>query len=1232
MNLTALTQGIFVLTLALMQGTLAVAAVDIASKPLFVTAGVEPNIIAGIDDSGSMDSEVLMPANDGAFWWNTSTDSFVGLDNTDSAALGVLNYNRAGGASGTWKKTTYLFPNGTGTGNRVYSDATNDHFAVPPFIQFAFARSSAYNGMYYDPDQTYVPWPSAGGYTFGNVPPAAAPSDPTRGSSTFDLTRVHRDTANNNRFELQTGMVLPAGTVTFNGTSWVTTASDTERTAGPSDIGVEYYPATYYVPVTTGLTYTVRDVASGNVFTGNCAAPEPAHYLIFERNPSELTGVDALAYDGGCLEKVEIIDDGRTFDSGRSYTDEMQNFANWWSYSRKRHLAARSGIGQAFETTTGVRMGALTLNSRSLRGMYSLSDAAERDSFFKYIYERGGNGGGTPNRQTLDFIGGQFDNNSSVITESCQQNFAMIFTDGFSNVNTGSGSGNADGSMGVPFQDTHSNTIADIAAKYYNKTLGASTLASGRVPVPTECALATPPLSADCNDDPHMVTYGITLGAQGSIFGQTHFDVEDAHSNPPAWQNPTQTRNPVQVDDLYHAAVNSRGEMLNAQNADQLRQVLSGALLDIVDRTSQSGTSSSTSAAILQEDTLLYSVAFRSDDWTGNLIAQEVSTVDGSLTAQAWNAESILETRSTSSRNLLTFDGAAGADLAYANLSQAQKDALDTDLSDVNDGRGTERVAWLRGDNVSGMRNRAASASSDLRLIGDIVNSTPLYVGTPNRGYSSLPTEFSPGTYGTFRSSIGTRKNMMAVGANDGFLHVFDADTGVELFAYMPSELLEPAIGHDYAQASLLTDPNYAHQFFVDGSASVNDVLINSAWKTVLVGSMGVGGRSIFAIDVTDPNSVDAADVLWEFSDPDLGYGVTDVQILPMQNGGFAAVFGNGYNSDNDKAVLFVVDIADGTLLAKLDTGAGSSADPNGLAAPVASSFPQLNFVTQYLYAGDLHGNLWRFELTDDNPSGWDRSQNVDKLFEATDANGDRQPITVQPRLSLNPKRSGELIINFGTGSFFRDQDNSLANPQVQTLYGIREALGNTTITRGDLLEQTILWQDTVVALGEPRIVRQLSNNNYDTSNNNSEEDGWYLDLVYDGNNVGERVISSVTFPSGNRRERVRFTSMTPSNDPCSAGRVGFIFDMDLFTGGATDFSVFDLNDDGFFNVDDLVDLKMVNAISGGKGEQLTIIRNQEGGGDFFYDGSGGRIGNGTGPEGLATGDPLGRQSWQQLR
>jgi type IV pilus assembly protein PilY1 len=370
-------------------------------------------------------------------------------------------------------------------------------------------------------------------------------------------------------------------------------------------------------------------------------------------------------------------------------------------------------------------------------------------------------------------------------------------------------------------------------------------------------------------------------------------------------------------------------------------------------------------------------------------------------------------------------------------------------------------------------------------------------------------------------------------------------------------------------------------------------------------------------------------DVLWEFTDPDLGYGVTNVQIVPMENNVFAAVFGNGYNGDSQSAVLFVVNIADGSLIAKIDTGVGSAAAPNGLGPVLVSDWPDNDFIAHYVYGGDLQGNLWRFNLSNGLPSNW--SSGTLSIFSAIDPSGDPQPITTQPRVALNPERPGELMILFGTGSYFRIEDRNSVNPQVQTLYGVRESGVGVTGSlgdRGDMLQQSITFEDTATALGSTRIVREVSANTYSSSS----QIGWYLDLVVSGTASGERTISRATFPSSSTRERVRFSTLRPDNDPCSGGREGFIFDLNLANGGRTEQSVFDINNDRLFNVDDLVDNKMINAIGGGFGEELTIIRNQQGSGDFFYDGGGNRIGNGGGPEGRAEGDPVGRQSWQQLR
>ena len=531
----------------------------------------------------------------------------------------------------------------------------------------------------------------------------------------------------------------------------------------------------------------------------------------------------------------------------------------------------------------------------------------------------------------------------------------------------------------------------------------------------------------------------------------------------------------MQVDDLYHAAVNSRGAMLNARSADELRQVLGNALLDIVDRTSTSGTSSSTSAAILQADTLLYSVEFRSDDWSGDVIAQSIETSDGSVSGLEWSAETRLANRNLDGRSLLTFDGSDGLTFSAENLSDAQETALNHDAMAIT--MALPRSEWP-GCMANPANLRSRQGVDQRRLMGDIVNSTPLYVGQVNRGYSLLPSEFSPGTYGDFRTSIQDRDELLLVGANDGMLHAFDASTGDEVFAYVPSEVLEPVPGESFSAVSQLAEPDYEHRYTVDGTPAANDVLINGDWRTVMVGTMGLGGRTVFAVDITDPDNIDATNVLWEFTDPDLGAGVTDPQIVPMGDGSFAAVFGNGYNSDNHKAVLFIVDIEDGSLIAKVDTGVGSSDEPNGLGPVVTSDWPQNSLVTQFIYAGDLQGNLWRFDVTGNNSNQWGNGELA--LFKAVDPDGDPQPITVQPRVALNPERAGELVITFGTGSFFRNQDNALSDPQVQTLYGVRDDGGNQSLgDRDDMLEQTIVSQSTETALGEPRIVREISDNQF---------------------------------------------------------------------------------------------------------------------------------------------------------
>ncbi len=259
------------------------AATDIADVPMAVKNKVPPNIIYVLDDSGSMDSEVLMPTNDGALWWHTGNKSFVGLDNADATAAGVINFNRAGEANATWKKYVSLFPNGfggSGSGIRVYQDSTNDHFAVPPTAAFAWVRSSDYNALYYNPTITYAPWqPSHDGtnpHTYSNADPARAKSHPLLGTAETNLTASISSNTENWTFRMWPGMVAPAGASyrVNGGGGWTLLAADDTVPAGVYwDVQISYYPATYYLRDAAGTflgpdgaTLARYEIKPGNSF------------------------------------------------------------------------------------------------------------------------------------------------------------------------------------------------------------------------------------------------------------------------------------------------------------------------------------------------------------------------------------------------------------------------------------------------------------------------------------------------------------------------------------------------------------------------------------------------------------------------------------------------------------------------------------------------------------------------------------------------------------------------------------------------------------------------------------------------------------------------------------------------------------------------------------------------------------------------------------------------------
>ncbi len=330
------------------------------------------------------------------------------------------------------------------------------------------------------------------------------------------------------------------------------------------------------------------------------------------------------------------------------------------------------------------------------------------------------------------------------------------------------------------------------------------------------------------------------------------------------------------------------------------------------------------------------------------------------------------------------------------------------------------------------------------------------------------------------------------------------------------------------------------------------------SWKTVLVGGLNSGGKSIYALDITSPTTFDATKILWEFSDSaDLGYTYSQPQIGRLNNGDWVAVFGNGYNSTNDRAYLYVVRLYDGAQLAKIPAG---TATANGLSTPILRDNGS-DKIIDYVYAGDLQGNLWKFDLSAANPASWGVSNGGNPLFLAQ--NGlDRQPITAQPKVSAHPL--GGVLVLFGTGQYLNDAD--VDSTKVQSYYGIWDTdATTTTILRASLQAQAIVDQQTV---GTTR-VRVTSNNSVDYGTLSSPtKRGWYLDLVFPAAGTGgERVIATSSF----LEDRVIFTTVTPSRDPCDPGGDSYLMELLTLTGSRPTESVLDINGDAQFSAGDFV-------------------------------------------------------------
>ena len=903
--------------------------------------------------------------------------------------------------------------------------------------------------------------------------------------------------------------------------------------------------------------------------------------------------------------------------SSRDYNEERQNFANWFTFHRRRQYIAIGSIARVIQKLKGVRVGILGTNGHIIVPLKPVkiwnNDVFldETSVLLKELYTYDSEGD-TPLREGLNDVGKYYKNNTKILEHhrgirlegdeppyyseddggACQQSFTIIVTDGYySYDHKDLGVGNADGDNrsdydGDFYADNMGETLADVAMYYYENDLSANL--ADQVYDSQHVFGRTP----DTAPHQHMTTYAIAFGVNGSLNPNTFSTdwssenyLKDFNGDYPLWPTSIAVRSKDTIDDLFHATVNGRGEFLSAANPDRLAEALDKIIKNIMTRMGSSASVSTNGDNLygkINEDVLMFQSSYNTRDWTGNIIAYQIDNQSGKvlLNDPKWVAADSINNKPWDQRNILSYDGSFGIRFSGSEVSENQQSILGSDFENIID--------FVRGnEEIDNFRIRTS-------LLGDIVHSSPVF-----------------------------EAGVIYAGANDGMLHAFEITvnndkevSGEEIFGYVPSMVFENLFS--------LTKTDYVHKYFVDLSPTISKgkgLLGGEDFSTLLVGGLGKGGKGYFALDITNPKSMTGDHVLWEFPagpDQDMGFSYSKPVIVRSYDDKnlWIVMFGNGYDSSSGKAVLYILDPSkksgEGLLIKKFDLGGEPD---NGLSSPVAVDVNRDKKV-DFVYAGDLKGNLWKFDLTGDSAAKWEVAYSDgaydQPLFQAQGPDGSLQPITSKPEVMFHPAGHG-LMVFFGTGKFLENKD--ITDKKPQTVYGIwdygdrnyyrgewgdfssddnTEYLG--TFTRPQLSNQpdnVTLVEQTSVSYTIPILdqtdmpsnisVRVLSNNDPiwnlesdsdrkgpqgvpnlpDLAATGTSHAGWFWDLPL----AGERVVSDVLLRDG----RLIVIGFTPNPDRCSDGGTSFLMELNAFTGGNADKALIDINDDGIIDEKDLV-------------------------------------------------------------
>jgi type IV pilus assembly protein PilY1 len=1001
--------------------------------------------------------------------------------------------------------------------------------------------------VYYNPNVVYEPWPDHAGQTF-------LPSDTNK------------------------PLVHPLKTKTL----------DLDKKAFTAD-GLTVPWSHYYVRADNGTVYLVIIDGKGK---------ENLYYT--------------FTTDGGTAPNDKIESFTLVTPPGdiiRDHGEDLQNFANWFTYHRRREFVAKAAIARVIRDLDGVRVGILGINNRivaplkPVKAVISGEFKDESDTLIETLYAYRSSGV-TPLKEGLETVGEYFRVNDGDLEGqkgdapypadggACQQSFTIIVTDGYYSDKNHTFDGNIDGSNSdpykewggdsQPYEDDYENTLADMAMYFY-----ATDLSTMDDKVPTN--------RWDKAAHQHMVTFAVAFGVSGTLDPEDYEDDRTSehymkyikndepreYGDYVVWPYVSANRQPESIDDLWHATVNGRGVFVNAGQPQKLVEGLRRIIKDIKERQPTSGASVTVNGDWLfgkiGPDVLIFqgSYSYIDDLWGGDVKAYRINQVSGEVITDpvVWSAAEKLQVKAWDDRDIFTFDGDQSGQLfEYGDLTDDQKDKLGPDAESV--------VNFIRGEDPGGGGNRA-------NILGDIVHSAVVFID-----------------------------DVVYVGANDGMLHAFKAGDGTEIFAYVPYLVFD--------HLKDLADPDYDHRFYVDLTPTVQKgekLLRRVGDQAILVGGLGKGGRGYFALDITNPHAMSKDQVLWEFprqdtsgaDEADMGYSYSKPVVAQSYSAThpWIVIAGNGYNSPNGNSVLFILDAKTGEVIKNIPAGTGPD---NGLSSPIAVDVNH-DDVVDFVYAGDLKGNLWKFDLVSDSAVNWevafaDSGSQAMPLFVARDSAGAPQPITSQPDVMFHPEEHGLMVV-FGTGKFLGIGDYSDA--QIQTIYGIWD-YGDTVFQAPDLWSPDDDNEYLGAFVSRDRSVRQLSNPYLsdkvkllkqvatdfpvdsgtgeitvrvltanppvwdtrpdpdgggqlpDPTNTRDNDAGWYLDLdVY----AGERVVSDVILRDG----ILIVIGFIPEQSRCGSGGDSVFMELNAFSGGSIGAIQFDIHDDGSVGEDDLVEV-----------------------------------------------------------